>query len=238
MQKTIWYQGVEVPYTLTYKTIKNLYAHVQRDGHLAVSAPYGCGAQTIERFLLPHLPRLLQAMQTAEKVQGNAGIEDKKIILLFGQKVTLRLLHGKESGVCREGDFLLLYRPAESPASDYQMLLDDYFRRMAEALLGEMCCRIYAAHFSGAFPYPTIRYRSMVSRWGSCRPNRGVITLNTRLLMAPPAAISYVVLHELVHMQHPGHGADFYAAVAACMPDYQKQVAVLKEIAKHSEYWI
>lgn len=238
MQKTIWYQSEAVPYTLTYKAVKNLNARVQRDGRLAVSAPYGCSAQEVERFLLPHLPRLLRAMRAAEKGQGSAGIEDKKTILLFGQKVTLRLLRGASAGVHREGESLLLYLPQDAPAAAYQTLIDDFFRRTAETMLGEMCRKIYKTYFFGAFPCPAIRYRSMVSRWGSCRPSRGVITLNTRLLMAPPAAMAYVVLHELVHMQYPGHGADFYAAVAARMPDYKKQVAILKEIAKHSEYWI
>lgn len=75
---------------------------------------------------------------------------------------------------------------------------------------------------------PQIRIRYMKSCWGVCHPRKGYITLNSRLVYEPPAAIEYVVLHELVHFLHPNHQAGFHATMAKLMPDYQARRALLR----------
>ena len=44
----------------------------------------------------------------------------------------------------------------------------------------------------------------------------------------PEAAIDYVVVHELAHIRHHNHGSDFYALVAAVLPDYKERQAMLR----------
>jgi predicted metal-dependent hydrolase len=46
------------------------------------------------------------------------------------------------------------------------------------------------------------------TRWGSCSP-QGRIRINWRLILAPPQARRYVVAHEVAHLKHLNHGADF-----------------------------
>lgn len=46
------------------------------------------------------------------------------------------------------------------------------------------------------------------TRWGSCS-SQGRIRLNWRLILAPPEARRYVVAHEVAHLVHLDHGADF-----------------------------
>ena len=70
---------------------------------------------------------------------------------------------------------------------------------------------------------PQVRTRFMTSRWGSCCCGRGIITLNTALLLVPGELMDYVVLHELVHFLHPDHGKGFYAAMSGLMPDWQER---------------
>ncbi|MCL2094977.1 M48 family metallopeptidase [Candidatus Saccharibacteria bacterium] len=57
---------------------------------------------------------------------------------------------------------------------------------------------------------PQIRIREMRKRWGSCSKDGKVITLNARLIEAPAEAIRYVCAHELAHIKHRDHNADFY----------------------------
>lgn len=52
------------------------------------------------------------------------------------------------------------------------------------------------------------------SRWGSCsrrRDKNATIRMNWRLIMAPPMVRRSVVAHEVAHLVHMNHGADFYA---------------------------
>jgi len=46
------------------------------------------------------------------------------------------------------------------------------------------------------------------SRWGSCS-SQGRIRLSWRLILAPAPARRYVVAHEVAHLKHFNHGADF-----------------------------
>jgi predicted metal-dependent hydrolase len=44
----------------------------------------------------------------------------------------------------------------------------------------------------------------------------------------PEDVIDYVVVHELAHIRHKNHSADFYAFVARFLPDYKRREAILK----------
>jgi predicted metal-dependent hydrolase len=55
-------------------------------------------------------------------------------------------------------------------------------------------------------------------RWGSCGAD-GTLRFNWRLVMAEPALIDLVVVHELAHLKHRNHSPAFWAEVARHIPD-------------------
>ena len=57
---------------------------------------------------------------------------------------------------------------------------------------------------------------------------RGTIRLNWRIIQAPMRLVDYVVVHELVHLRHRGHGRDYWQAVGRVMPDYERRREDLK----------
>ncbi len=70
---------------------------------------------------------------------------------------------------------------------------------------------------------PALKGRKMVSRWGSCHVNKGLIVMNTALAGVPQDLRDYVTLHELVHFLHPNHGPGFYGVMDALMPDWREK---------------
>lgn len=74
---------------------------------------------------------------------------------------------------------------------------------------------------------PKLRVRTMKSCWGSCLVNKGIITLNRKLLMKPRECIEYVVVHELCHFIHPNHSKQFYGFMEQFMPDWKERKAWL-----------
>ena len=70
--------------------------------------------------------------------------------------------------------------------------------------------------------------RDQRQRWGSCAPD-GTIRFNWRVVMTEPSLIDYVVLHELLHLKIRNHRRDFWAEMAALMPDYKVRRARLRE---------
>ena len=54
---------------------------------------------------------------------------------------------------------------------------------------------------------------NMSTRWGSCTPADGSIRVSARLREMPTWVLDYVLVHELAHLQVPGHGPDFWELV-------------------------
>lgn len=69
---------------------------------------------------------------------------------------------------------------------------------------------------------PCLHIRKLKTRWGSLSP-RGILTLNVDLIRAPGECIDYVIAHELCHLKHRDHGADFYRLLERMMPDWERR---------------
>jgi len=94
----------------------------------------------------------------------------------------------------------------------------------------EKCEEIYPYFEKRGVPFPQIRFRKMVSRWGSCNSTGGILCFNTNLMYAPPECIEYVVLHEFVHFLQPNHSAKFYEELDKVCPERKTREKKLKEI--------
>jgi predicted metal-dependent hydrolase len=72
-------------------------------------------------------------------------------------------------------------------------------------------------------------------RWGSASAS-GAIRLSWRVIQAPGPLIDYVVVHELVHLEHPNHTRAFWAAFGRVMPDYEIRKARLVRIGPNLDW--
>ena len=65
-----------------------------------------------------------------------------------------------------------------------------------------------------------ITVRDTRSRWGSCAAS-GNLSFSWRLVFAPVAVLDYVVAHEVAHLVHMNHGAEFWKLVESLVPGWQ-----------------
>lgn len=84
----------------------------------------------------------------------------------------------------------------------------------------------YQQYTGGA--YHRISIRDQKTRWGSCS-SKGTLSFNWRLMLAPPAILDYVVVHELCHLTYMNHSAAFWKKVEAVCPDYRTARKWLKD---------
>ena len=73
--------------------------------------------------------------------------------------------------------------------------------------------------------------RDQRQRWGSCSPD-GTLRFNWRAMMLPPALIEYIIVHELAHLTHRNHSANFWGLLARAMPDAQERRTRLGEAGR------
>ena len=72
-----------------------------------------------------------------------------------------------------------------------------------------------------------ISIRDQKTRWGSCSTS-GTLSFNWRLVIGPHEALRYVVIHELVHIEHHNHSRAFWSALTAAIPEWKRPAAWLK----------
>lgn len=72
-----------------------------------------------------------------------------------------------------------------------------------------------------------VKITSAKKRFGSCS-GKNSICYSWRLMLYPPKAIDYVVVHELAHILHKNHGAEFYRLIEKYLPDYREREELLK----------
>lgn len=75
-----------------------------------------------------------------------------------------------------------------------------------------------------------IRLTDASTYWGSCSP-RNLLSFSSRLRFTPPPAVAYVVVHELCHLRHRGHGKRFWALVKKTYPRSDEMKKILRQIS-------
>ena len=115
------------------------------------------------------------------------------------------------------------HRAAVAPTEPTPEQEREYRRRAAEVIPARV------AHFAplmGVTP-AGVKITSARTRFGSCS-GKNSLCFSWRLMQYPAEAVDYVVVHELAHIRHHNHSADFWAFVASVMPDYRRRQALLK----------
>jgi predicted metal-dependent hydrolase len=127
-----------------------------------------------------------------------------------------------ERGMIRFGGELIRVPAA---AADLRPAIERYLWRLATRELPPRVLEFAAQH---ELPVRRVSVRNQKSRWGSCS-RRGTISLNWRLIQAPPFVRDYICLHELMHLREMNHSARFWREVERVCPDYETAERWLKQ---------
>ena len=224
----------ELEYVLTRKTVKNLNMRVKPDGTIRVSASRAVSVTYIDSFVLSHEKTLIKVLDKYEKMKENVPqplqyVTGEKIRFL-GEELSLLVETKDVEEVEKAGKFLVLRVKDTADLVRKEKVMMKWFRRMQAEVFEQICKDTYPLFQSMGVKYPMIKIRSMKSRWGSCQPQRGIITLNSKMITYPKEAIEYVVLHEFAHFIHPNHSRDFYGLVEKLMPDWKERKAMLQSM--------
>jgi len=121
----------------------------------------------------------------------------------------------------REGDGIVVAIPARFSAAQERewvarmverLARQERRRRPSDHELMERAGELSRSYLGGRARPVTVSWATNQGRrWGSCTPADGSIRISTRVQGMPRWVIDYVLLHELAHLMHPGHGPSFWA---------------------------
>jgi predicted metal-dependent hydrolase len=112
-----------------------------------------------------------------------------------------------------------------TPPGNLRLWIEQYLRTSATR---ELTARVLELALLHDLKVSRITIRSQRSRWGSCSPKR-TISLNWKLIQAPPSISDYIILHELMHLRQMNHSARFWKEVERVCPDYQSAERWLRQ---------
>ena len=147
-------------------------------------------------------------------------------VMYLGRHYRLKVLPGETGEAKLRGGWLHVPAPAGAGQRDQvRAALVSWLRSHAAERLPE---RVEIWRSKVGVEMPQVVISDQKRRWGSC-DRSGTIRLNWRIIQAPMRLVDYVVVHELVHLRHRGHGREYWQALGRIMPDYERRREDLRE---------
>lgn len=178
-----------------------------------------------ERFLREHRDWLVRQLAAQSGLAGTGLVRTTTTLPLRGADLPLRWDGGRATRLeCDADGGLRFIAPASAGDAALRRALRDFYEAQGRADTG----RWLPKYLSG-LPRPPRRivFKRTSSLWGSLAPD-GTLALDLALLLAPPPAFEYVLVHELCHLLHADHSTRFWNEVEARFPTWRDERAFLR----------
>ena len=222
-----------VEYELQRKDVKNINLRIKADRTIFVSANSRVSDEVIEEFIRSKSDYILKALAHYEELARYAPkpkqYVDGESFRIFGHDRRLKVMEGKKNNVDHDESYITLTVKDPTDRELKQKLMDRWLNSICKDTIQSLCDAVYPKFQKYGVEFPSIRYRNMISRWGSCQPKRGVLTFNYALVEAPISCVEYVVVHEFTHFLQPNHSRNFYQQLAMFMPDWEERKKILEK---------
>ena len=224
----------EIEYDLQRKRVKNINLRIKPDRTITVSANPRVQISRVERFILEKQEFILRALDKYDKAQVSLPKPkqyiDGETVKVFGKDFTLKVFLSKKNYVEIGDSFIKLYVRSIDDLSLKKKVLDKWLCKQVKETIIRICEKVYPLFKKYCGDFPTIKFRKMTSRWGSCNFVRKVLTFNYALINAPIECVEYVIYHEFTHFIQPNHSKKFYLALSNFVLDYKQRQRELRKI--------
>ena len=184
-----------------------------KEGEVIVKAPLFASDEAIEAFVQKYKEWIDKQLERQKATKRHFVFGER--FWYLGQSYELR---ESQEEFAFDGRYFLAKEPkAELFVHFYKERAKEYIPPLVERLAKEY-----------GESYRKIAITSAHTRWGSCSSRKN-LNFSYRLMMVPPEAIEYVVIHELSHLRHMNHSKAFWDLVRARMPEYKEIERILRE---------
>jgi predicted metal-dependent hydrolase len=203
---------------------KTIAVEITKDGGVLVRAPLRLARREVFSFVHQHSVWIARKIDQVRSRKGQITprrFRDGESFPFLGEQHLLRFVAGADYLRKHDGEFHL----GVDLSSRAGALFRTWYRARAREILED---RVATLAPRMGLTCRSVRITDARERWGSCS-TAGSLNFAWRLVMAPPAVIDYVIVHELTHLVEMNHSRRFWERLGRVLPDYVERRKWLKE---------
>ncbi len=204
---------------------KTLSIYIEREGSVSVLAPVSSSDTDIEEVIKKkeyQIHKLLAEWETANNSRVEREFVNGQSFMYLGKNYRLESTSEKQTALLiLKNGYFLLNKKCKNKAT--QLFIDFY----KEKGLPKIIERVERYKNRLDVAPSQVRIMELKNRWASCS-KKGNLNFHWKCILAPLDVISYIVVHELVHLKIDNHTKQFWNEVDKVIPDYKKHIEWLK----------
>lgn len=214
---------------VTEKNVMKLRIRIARDGTVKITVPSFTPNKTVTEFVRKNEQWILKAVHQMKKRvdDGFPNFTDDSVIL-WGRTYPVIYQNGSpEKAEIIGNEIRITYLSRrDQPREAVRDIVEKLYYRELQCRIRE---RLPVWEEKTGLDSSAVSIRKMSSRWGSCTDKTRRIRLSLNLAKLPPQCLDMVIVHELGHIRHPNHGAEFYQYLDTFYPDWKRVKRLMKE---------
>lgn len=215
-----------IHFSVARRDRKTLSISVLPDQTVEVLAPHDAPVERIIERVKKRAPWIRRQLRFFDQFQPRT--PQRRYIagethLYLGRQYKLKVTASIQNAVKMKRGQIIVWSTKPRNQDHIKELVRGWFFDRAKIKFGERLdvCRNRFANPEAVVP-TGVFVRELSHRWGSMTP-RGNLVLNRNLIGASTEAIDYVITHELCHIEHSHHGAEFFSLLGRVMPDWERR---------------
>jgi predicted metal-dependent hydrolase len=221
---TLFYGQTQLAYDVLKMPRQSLEIAVHPDKSIFVKAPLDATNEAIEAKIKKRFSWIIKQInyfkqfstRTSEKYYVGGASH-----LYLGRHYRLKITPSLCDKILLKRGYFYIDATYSNP-EHIKKLLENWYKKQAKIYLSKLFETCWESINLTEYQKPLLKIQTMHKRWGSLS-RKGQLTLNARLIQAPKECIEYVIIHELCHLVHHNHGAEFYHLLERIMPDWIKR---------------
>lgn len=230
MKGNIIYKDIPINFEIEYKKRKTFAIEIIPPNKIKVKSPRGILKSKIEELVHSKanwIIKKLEEFKDIEHMQIERRFVDGEIFMYLGKEYILKITQNKnlkkaEVSICNE--FIHVKTP-KTEIEIIKKIMIEWYKIECDKKIRERI-EVYGQKL-GEMPR-IIKVKEQKRRWGTCTSRRDVL-FNWKCIMAPIDVIDYIVVHELCHLVHMNHSANFWSLVKLNFPHYEEKKQWLRK---------
>lgn len=232
--------SIEIPVKIIRSRRNSIRMSYKKGSHAILNIPQYLGEKAFQEAWDKLKEWLIQLYEKepATFTPPERSVKDGQELTIMGTSFTIHFLKGNRENIfnAKKKDDQIYIEIPEKYVGD-ERAMSKVFPKIVNKLflksITQRVAEINAATLKVKVNKVSLRHNT--SKWGSCSHTNN-ISLSTNLLLAPEHIINHVILHELAHVVHKDHSADFWNLVARHDKNWRENDAWLNRHGHNLNY--